>query len=219
MNARRRCSGASGLALWGRCGRGSAGRASPCQGEGRGFESRRPLGGAGRRPASRRSARLFGTRAGSPGARCGGMAEWLRQGPAKPCTRVRFPLPPRAVSSVGERFPDTEEVTSSNLVPPTSSRRSRPFSARSERPAPFEGEPFGSRAGSSGHGCTPWPEPGLHLLRPHGAQAPWVLSKSVRTPRSARHDAHSLMVRLAGRGLAVRTRRARQPGLRGRVVG
>ena len=26
-----------------RCGRGSAGRASPCQGEGRGFESRRPL--------------------------------------------------------------------------------------------------------------------------------------------------------------------------------
>ena len=25
------------------CGRGSAGRASPCQGEGRGFESRRPL--------------------------------------------------------------------------------------------------------------------------------------------------------------------------------
>jgi hypothetical protein len=103
-------------------------------------------------------------------------------------------------------FPDTEEVTSSNLVPPTSSRRSRPFSARSERPAPFEGEPFGSRAGSSGHGCTPWPEPGLHLLRPHGAQAPWVLSKSVRTPRSARHDARSLMVRLAGRGLAVRTR-------------
>jgi hypothetical protein len=31
----------------GSCGRGSVGRASPCQGEGRGFESRRPLG---RRP-------------------------------------------------------------------------------------------------------------------------------------------------------------------------
>ena len=28
------------------------------------------------------------------GAGPGGMAEWLRQGPAKPCTRVRFPLPP-----------------------------------------------------------------------------------------------------------------------------
>src|SRR6516225_1100720 len=27
--------------------------------------------------------------------RSGGVAEWLRQGPAKPCTRVRFPPPPR----------------------------------------------------------------------------------------------------------------------------
>jgi hypothetical protein len=44
---------------------------------------------------SRRSARLFGTRAGSARGPHGGMAEWLRQGPAKPCTRVRFPLPPR----------------------------------------------------------------------------------------------------------------------------
>jgi hypothetical protein len=55
-------------------GRGSVGRASPCQGEGRGFESRRPLGGAGSRLACRRSARLFGTgptpRVGRP------VAEW-----------------------------------------------------------------------------------------------------------------------------------------------
>src|ERR1700691_2585900 len=44
--------------------------------------------------------------AGSPaGLSFGGMAEWLRQGPAKPCTRVRFPLPPRAVSSVGRALP------------------------------------------------------------------------------------------------------------------
>ena len=50
----------------------------------------------------------------------GGMAEWLRQGPAKPSTRVRFPLPPRAISSVGERFLDTEEVTGSIPVSPTS---------------------------------------------------------------------------------------------------
>ncbi len=49
-------------------------------------------------------------------------------------------------------FPDTEEVTSSNLVPPTRSTRSRPCLARWERPAQFGGEPFGSRAGSSG----PW---------------------------------------------------------------
>src|SRR6266567_4550509 len=94
------------------CGRGSAGRASPCQGEGRGFESRRPLGGAGRRlklfaalllaalmfcSTARQSARLC-RHLGAPASRQaagGGMAEWLRQGPAKPCTRVRFPLPPR----------------------------------------------------------------------------------------------------------------------------
>src|SRR5689334_13472214 len=50
------------------------------------------------------------------------MAEWLRQGPAKPCTRVRFPLPPRAISSVGERFLDTEEVTGSIPVSPTRER-------------------------------------------------------------------------------------------------
>jgi hypothetical protein len=83
------------------CGRGSAGRASPCQGEGRGFESRRPLGGAGRRldmlqhcqTSPRGSAGTLAV--SSRRAAGGGMAEWLRQGPAKPCTRVRFPLPPR----------------------------------------------------------------------------------------------------------------------------
>ena len=52
----------------------------------------------------------------------GGVAEWLRQGPAKPCTRVRFPPPPRAISSVGERFLDTEEVTGSIPVSPTTIR-------------------------------------------------------------------------------------------------
>jgi hypothetical protein len=45
---------------------------------------------------SRRTARLFGISPALPAElACGGMAEWLRQGPAKPCTRVRFPLPPR----------------------------------------------------------------------------------------------------------------------------
>ena len=43
----------------------------------------------------------------------GRVAEWLRQGPAKPCTRVRFPPPPRAISSVGERYLDTVEVAGS----------------------------------------------------------------------------------------------------------
>ena len=54
------------------------------------------------------------------GTRRGGVAEWLRQGPAKPCTRVRFPPPPRAISSVGERYLDTVEVTGSLPVSPTS---------------------------------------------------------------------------------------------------
>ena len=48
----------------------------------------------------------------------------VRQRPAKPCTRVRFPSPPPilrpgAVSSAGERFPDTEEVAGSIPVPRT----------------------------------------------------------------------------------------------------
>ena len=47
------------------------------------------------------------------------MAEWLRQGPAKPCTRVRFPPPPRAISSVGEHYLDTVGVTGSIPVSPT----------------------------------------------------------------------------------------------------
>ena len=95
------------------CGRSAAGSASPCQGEGRGFESRRPLGAAAtssRKPGSR------------PNGIIGGLAEWLRQGPAKPCTRVRFPHPPRkarAISSVGERYLDTVEATGSIPVSPT----------------------------------------------------------------------------------------------------
>ncbi len=56
------------------CGCSAVGSASPCQGEGRGFESRHPLEG---QPG--------------PGWRCGRV---VRQRPAKPCTRVRFPSPP-----------------------------------------------------------------------------------------------------------------------------
>ncbi len=47
-----------------------------------------------------------------------------RQRPAKPCTRVQIPSPPRrspprAIGAVGARFLDTEEVTGSNPVSPT----------------------------------------------------------------------------------------------------
>src|SRR5207302_2569474 len=68
--------------------------------------SARPLGSG---PDSRGYAREYG-----------GVAEWLRQGPAKPCTRVRFPPPPRrAISSVGEHYLDTVGVTGSIPVSAT----------------------------------------------------------------------------------------------------
>ena len=99
----------------------AVGSASPCQGEGREFESRHPLHGSLKWATSK----ILSCR--------GGMAEWLRQRSAKPCTRVRFPFPPPhslhivnfkgAFSSAGERFPDTEEVTGSIPVSRTSSRR------------------------------------------------------------------------------------------------
>jgi hypothetical protein len=51
-----------------------------------------------------------------------------RQRPAKPFTRVRIPSPPRlatkywAIGAAVARFPDTEEVTGSNPVSPTSTQ-------------------------------------------------------------------------------------------------
>ena len=38
-----------------------------------------------------------------PGNFRGGVAEWFRQGPAKPCTRVRFPSPPLLLLTFGRR--------------------------------------------------------------------------------------------------------------------
>ena len=84
----------------------AVGSASPCQGEGRGFESRHPLEGA---------------IASIPAV------EWP-SGEATACKAVHtgsIPvstssfLAPGAISSAGERFPDTEEVTGSNPVRPT----------------------------------------------------------------------------------------------------
>src|SRR5882762_2771207 len=51
--------------------------------------SRPPPGRAVSIPAGWRA------RSGRVAGPSGGVAEWLRQGPAKPCTRVRFPPPPR----------------------------------------------------------------------------------------------------------------------------
>jgi hypothetical protein len=58
-----------------------------------------------------------------------------RQRPAKPSTRVQIPSPPpRTISSAGERFPDTEEVTGSIPVSSTGSARiPRAISSAGER--------------------------------------------------------------------------------------
>ncbi len=83
----------------------AVGSASPCQGEGRGFESRHPLEGAG---------------ASTPAV------EWP-SGEATACKAVHTGSIPvstskvsSAISSAGERFPDTEEVTGSIPVSRTS---------------------------------------------------------------------------------------------------
>jgi hypothetical protein len=90
------------------CGCSAVGSASPCQGEGRGFESRHPLEGAyGINPA----------------------VEWP-SGEATACKAVHtgsIPVStsrfvPGAISSAGERFPDTEEVTGSIPVSRTTVR-------------------------------------------------------------------------------------------------
>src|SRR4029078_8246311 len=81
------------------------GSASPCQGEGRGFESRHPLEGAV---------------ASTPAV------EWP-SGEGTACKAVHTGSIPvstskvsSAISSAGERFPDTEEVTGSLPVSRTS---------------------------------------------------------------------------------------------------
>ena len=103
-----------------------SGRASPCQGEGRGFESRHPLGTSGADREISARVRWSGREA--------------RQRPAKPSTRVQIPSPPRsplrstsaeegpvarpgrAIGAAVARFPDTEEVTGSIPVSPTEER-------------------------------------------------------------------------------------------------
>ena len=113
------------------CGRGSVGRASPCQGEGRGFESRRPL--RERRTRHQCRERLFHKmrkhRGGLAERRGNGLQSRVhgfesrthlhrrlraRQGRATGPT-------PRAIGAAVARFPDTEEVTGSIPVSPTRS--------------------------------------------------------------------------------------------------
>ena len=106
------------------CGRSSAGRASPCHGEGRGFDSRRPLAvfdpGRDLRPCPFKDL--------VPG----GVAEWLGSGLQSRLRGFESRLHLGAttsfkrLSAIGAavaRFPDTEEVTGSI---PVSRTRQRP---------------------------------------------------------------------------------------------
>ena len=115
------------------CGRSSVGRASPCQGEGRRFETGRPLGGvilhrlSTVRPAAWPSGLGKGLQIPVPRFDSGRRLHGHRDG-----GRVR------ALSSGGERFLDAEEATGSNPVAPTSIRRG-----------------LGRNAGASWCPCTP----------------------------------------------------------------
>ena len=131
---------------------GSVGRASPCQGEGRGFESRHPLHPRGRTAHGSPPSGL--PEGGSTRAprRCGRVVQarvckTLYPGsiPGTASTRSHMIGVTRARSSAGERFPDTEEVTGSNPVAPTL------YKCRSGRvlgPGPLLSSPGASLSGS-----------------------------------------------------------------------
>src|SRR5690606_16993659 len=97
---------------------GSVGRASPCQGEGRGFESRHPLGGPLSRPPSR--SRRAG-RGGVAERRGSGLQSRIRGFESH--LHLADSTTPRAIGAAVARFPDTEEVTGSIPVSPTSTTR------------------------------------------------------------------------------------------------
>jgi SAM-dependent methyltransferase len=128
-------------------------------------------------PVSRRSARLFGTRAGSVGVRYGGMAEWLRQGPAKPCTRVRFPLPPRGRLAQRESASLTRKRPQVQILyrPPGQGHNSLEL-ARSVRPRREHSVRAEVRSG-------PWQHAVARVSRPAaGPESPACRGSPARTP-------------------------------------
>ena len=73
-------------------------------------------------------------RSEEPGAPSPSISWWVgrevRHRPAKPFTPVRIRYPPRAIGAAGARFPDTEEVTGSIPVSPTTMMKVRSILAR-----------------------------------------------------------------------------------------
>ena len=136
--ASRQNPGAPAPVLFYICGHGSVGRAQPCQGWGRGFEPRCPLQAQqpdyyGSRAFSCPSHGLelfsnyskivlaFGRIIPYIKSSQADMAQLVEHNLAKVGVAGSSPVVRSiwAFSSGGERFPDTEEVTSSNLVTPT----------------------------------------------------------------------------------------------------
>ena len=122
------------------CGRSAAGSASPCQGEGRGFESRRPLEAppnASTQVASGGRRRL---RRQHPAAWPSGLGKGL-QSPVRGFDSRRrlantITAPAvfiRAISSVGEHYLDTVGVTGSIPVSPTLRNVRQRGTTRSDR--------------------------------------------------------------------------------------
>jgi hypothetical protein len=143
--ASRQHPGAPAPVLFYICGHGSVGRAQPCQGWGRGFEPRCPLhciSGPSQAVLFRRSGQVVRQRpakplppvrirASPPGNiralrrpfcfTYADMAQLVEHNLAKVGVAGSSPVVRSiwAFSSGGERFPDTEEVRSSNLLTPT----------------------------------------------------------------------------------------------------
>src|SRR5579875_4075949 len=93
-----------------------SGSASPCQGEGREFESRHPLGGTSW-TAPGHKVLLHG---GVAERRGNGLQSRVRGFESRPhLDRSGSPEPTRAIGAAVARFPDTEEVTGSIPVSPT----------------------------------------------------------------------------------------------------
>ena len=98
-----------------------------------------------------------------------------RQRTANPCTRVQIPSPPRAIGAAVARFPDTEEVTGSIPVSPTSKTPSQtPITALVFDSASFAPEPAYQTAYLSlGRGI--W-EQRVHRAAHHGSARPQFLA-------------------------------------------
>ena len=177
-----------------------SGRASPCQGEGRGFESRRPLGG--RHPdrlASRSGLRSQGGVAERRGSglqsRIRGFESHLHLVGHQQCVVPR--TYPRAIGAAVARFPDTEEVTGSIPVSPTIiTAGQRAVSESSETalshayancctptrsPVGVRGDPIDT-GGHSGTPLVMWPVPWLDLRDR-------TLRRRRQSPRGAPHTA------------------------------